>query len=124
MHKPILCLDFDGVCHSYISGWQGPTTIPDHPVDGMWEFLENAIQHFEIAIVSSRSGYHEGIEAMKYWFFSHAMLQYQRDMVNDDLSFLTGKPPAFLTIDDRAITFTGIWPSIEDLKNFKTWQQK
>ena len=50
--KPILCLDFDGVCHSYISGWQGAGVIPDPPVDGMWEFLETAIGVFEVDIFS------------------------------------------------------------------------
>lgn len=31
MGKPILCLDFDGVIHSYASGWKGADVIPDPP---------------------------------------------------------------------------------------------
>jgi hypothetical protein len=29
LSKPILCLDFDGTIHSYISGWQGADVIPE-----------------------------------------------------------------------------------------------
>jgi hypothetical protein len=34
------------------------------------------------------------------------------------------KPPAFVTIDDRAMTFTGRWPSMMELKNFKPWNKR
>lgn len=36
--KPILNFDFDGVCHSYTSGWQSADTIPDDPVPGLFDF--------------------------------------------------------------------------------------
>ena len=68
MSKPILCLDFDGVCHSYTSGWQGADNIPDPPVEGLFEFLIEAHQHFSIHIYSSRSHQEGGIIAMNKWF--------------------------------------------------------
>ena len=37
--KPIICLDFDGVIHSYTSGWKGAAVIPDPPVPGALEFI-------------------------------------------------------------------------------------
>ena len=40
------------------------------------------------------------------------------------LKFPTEKPPAFLTIDDRAWCFTGQWPEISDLQNFTPWNKK
>jgi len=63
--KPILCLDFDGVCHSYTSGWRGAAVIPDPPVDGLWDFLFTAMAVFEVHIFSSRSNQSGGITAMQ-----------------------------------------------------------
>lgn len=135
MSKPILCLDFDGVCHSYISGWQGATNIPDPPVNGLFEFLEQAKEHFDIQIYSSRSYQHGGRGAMANWFAKwwteylftkrpELKEKYSEFMCPDWITFPLGKPAAFVTIDDRAITFTGEWPNIETLKNFKPWFKK
>jgi hypothetical protein len=42
----------------------------------------------------------------------------------DQIQFGTNKPSALVTLDDRAVTFTGNWPSVEDLLNFKPWNRK
>lgn len=114
MKKPILCLDFDGVIHSYTSGWKGATEIPDDPVFGAIEFIRQASAPFEVMIYSSRSHHAGGIDAMRWWFIKHGL----------DLplsAFPRSKPPAFLTLDDRAITFLGEFPSIDALLKFKPW---
>lgn len=116
----ILCLDFDGVIHSYTNGWKGTDIIPDPPVPGAIEFLIEACKHFTVCIFSSRSGQEGGIEAMMRWLLDHE-LPPETIM---EISFPAKKPAAFLTIDDRAITFNGKWPSMEALDAFKTWQGK
>ena len=40
------------------------------------------------------------------------------------IGFPTVKPPAMVSIDDRALTFTGEWPAIETLKAFKPWNKR
>ena len=132
MNKPVLCLDFDGVCHSYISGWQGADVIPDEPVDGLFEFLEQAKEVFDIQIFSSRSNQAGGVEAMQRWFGTHYAeyisrtkpeLKQKVDKISypDYLSFPTEKPIAFIGLDDRVITFDGRWPDVNSLLNFQPW---
>ena len=40
------------------------------------------------------------------------------------LSFPTQKPPAHVSLDDRAITFTGLFPDLEILRAFKPWNKQ
>lgn len=127
MSKPILCLDFDGVIHSYTSGWQGAEIIPDPIVPGAVRFIYDATEHFTIAIFSSRSHQPGGLDAMRGYLLMHAMLEIddQKEVTRllGEIQWPTEKPAAMITIDDRALTFTGTWPSMEMLKNFKPWNK-
>ena len=125
-YKPILCLDFDGVCHSYTSRWQGAAVIPDPAVPGLFEFLEEACKIFDIQVFSSRSHQEGGKEAMMVWFIEQRRLWRETGGKGSEIlqvSFPTEKPAAFVSLDDRAITFTGIWPNVDMLRAFKPWNK-
>jgi hypothetical protein len=121
-----LCLDFDGVCHSYTSGWQGADVIPDPPVDGMFDFLEEASEHFVIFIFSSRSHQLGGIEAMQNWFIEQWFIEFGWKLPPNylfELQFPETKPPAWVSLDDRGLNFSGQWPTIRKLKDFRPWNK-
>lgn len=118
--KPILSLDFDGVCHSYASGWQGADVVSDPPVDGLFEFLEAANEKFNIHIFSTRSQQEGGIDAMMDWFVEHE----GDSTVVKELFFPTEKPPALVGLDDRVLLFEGDWPDVDELADFEPWTKK
>jgi hypothetical protein len=151
MSKPILCIDFDGVIHSYTSGWQGANTVSDPVVPGFFEWAEQANQFFKLIIYSSRSKEQSGIDAMRHWlvqqfeiYCSNKRLVAHADSDETDnlnnlklkaegglvfhLYFTHEKPSAFLTLDDRAIRFDGNWeaPSLapDHLIQFKPWNKQ
>jgi hypothetical protein len=128
MHKPILCLDFDGVIHSYTSGWKGADVIPDQPVPGAIAFMLGAMEHFRVMVFSSRSNQPRGINAMRYWLKENAGPSCWYDGPAgpglENIEWPTEKPAAFLTIDDRAMTFDGTWPQFETLLTFKPWNKR
>ncbi len=131
MKKPILCLDFDGVIHSYTSGWQGMSIANDPPVPGTLAFLEEAAKHYRIAIYSSRSKSLAGRLAMKRYMREHfeSYLTFSpghdRDTLYEYIEWPWFKPYAYITIDDRALTFTGKWDDFAPakLKAFKPWNK-
>ncbi len=122
MSKPILCLDFDGVIHSYTSGWKGADQIPDPPVPGAMEFIREALKYFRVAIFSSRSHQTNGQHAMRDYIIRHSEPDPRGPI--EGLEWPLEKPPALITIDDRAITFTGTWPDMKTLLEFKPWNKK
>lgn len=132
--KPILCLDFDGVIHSYTTPWRDGDIIPDPPVPGAIEFILKARKYFRVAIFSSRSHMTGGIRAMQEWLQLHMIhslnliqglqLDDIARIVYDEIEWPDYKPAAFLSIDDRAMAFHGIWPDPEGLLSFRPWNKK
>lgn len=128
MGKPILCLDFDGVVNSYKSRWTNARSIPDEPVEGAIDFIASALAAgWDVVIHSSRARYWGGISAMKGWLKEHSGNMWYDSPAGSGLErvrFTRWKPSAWITIDDRALTFTGKWPSLSDLREFKPWNKK
>ena len=154
MHFPTLTLDFDGVIHSYTSGWKGARIIPDPPVPGVGEFIVKAMTRFQIAVFSSRSHQWEGRRAMRKYVEKlltetcfdnftlyetarvahlgrpsktpYTLLQICNEMIElfECIQFPLFKPASVVSLDDRALTFDGTWPSVESLVNFKPWDRK
>lgn len=120
--KPILCLDFDGVIHSYERGWE-KGVIYGTVTRGFWEWLYKAQKLFSVVVYSSRSNSPDGPDEMRNWLVDRAGDQYEA--LVHDLKFVHEKPAAFLTIDDRAVCFTGDWSRLDPamLKQFKPWME-
>lgn len=123
MSKPILCLDFDGVIHSYTSKWTRADEILDPPVPGAIRFLREALKHFDVAILSSRSHQDGGINAMAQWLMKNSLSEGFGTEWLQHITWALEKPPAKIMLDDRAITFTGAWPPIKELLAFEPWNK-
>jgi hypothetical protein len=130
--KPILAIDFDGVVRPYLHGWQDGA-IYDRIMPGFCEWAEEAKTHFRLVIYSSRSKTEEGCQVMHDWMVEE-IHQWADSRPGGsilsllDFEFAHEKPPAFLTIDDRAIQFRGDWSAPElspdNLRAFKPWNAK
>lgn len=112
-YKPTLCLDFDGVLHSYTK-WS-EDIAGDLPVEGAVRFCKKAQTHFTLVVYSSRC--HEEANKIKI----KAWLRVNRF---PEMEVTCIKPIAFLTLDDRAVTFTGTFPRVGDLLKFEPWWKR
>lgn len=134
IRKPILCVDFDGVIHSYTSPWQGAEVIADPPVPGALRWLWKATEFFDVQVYSSRSKEKPGLWAMRHWFSIYCGEEFGHghpmcvDPEHPDypITFAHEKPAAFLTIDDRTICFGGDWSRLdpEALLAFRPWNKR
>ena len=108
--------DFDGVIHSYTSGWKGETNIPDPPVPGIQEALKEIHDAgYEVVVVSTRCKTVLGRMAIENWLDMYGMTQ-EVDKVCKE------KPPAIAYIDDRAICFDGHPETLlKKIQNFQPW---
>lgn len=158
---PTVSVDFDGVLHSYTSGWRGVGVINDPPVDGAIEFLLRLLARgYRPAIFSTRSRSLRGRRAMKRWLRRHAGRHYGEGLAHahltdemrawSDAAFYSElgasyeartqaaaawleahiawplfKPPALVTVDDRAICFEGSFAMlVHEIEAFRPWNKR
>ena len=113
-YKPTVVFDFDGVIHSYRSGWQGVGVIPDPVVPGVANAINDLRERgYMVVVVSTRCADTEGMEAVKRYLAENGIIA---DGV------LAEKPPALCYVDDRAICFRGnAGKLVSQVESFKTW---
>ena len=116
MNKTVV-FDFDGVIHSYTSGWQGVTEINDPPVEGIGEAIAEIREAgFEVVIVSTRCDDLAGVAAIRRYL--------EKNGIEVD-AITAHKPPAICYIDDRAICFEGNAGALLGMiLDFKPWNKK
>lgn len=112
--KKTVVFDFDGVIHSYTSGWKGTSVIPDPPVPGIKEAISDIRRAgYEVVVVSTRCATKEGHDAVRAWLIDNEI---EVDGVK------TEKPPAIVYIDDRAICFDGEPDNLlKKISGFEPW---
>ena len=112
--KKTVVFDFDGVIHSYTSGWKGTSVIPDPPVPGIKEAISDIrCAGYEVVVVSTRCATKEGHGAVRAWLIDNEI---EVDGVK------TEKPPAIVYIDDRAICFDGEPDNLlKKISGFEPW---
>lgn len=107
--KGTVVLDLDGVLHSYASGWQGETTIGDPPVEGAQAFVRSLIAAgYDPVVASTRCNSEAGRGAVASWLVKHDFPL--------GLRIAEGKPAGLVYLDDRALRFTGVWPTVSEIE--------
>ena len=111
-YVPMICLDFDGVIHTY-TGWKGndPSAM-DEPISGS----QNAVREIQ------RLGYRVVIFTTRH---RDAVLRWLERWGFPILEVTDVKPPFKVLLDDRAVQFRGEWNQevIDGLHQFKAhWE--
>jgi len=102
-----LCIDFDGVIHSYTSGWTGE--VPeDEPMPGVEEALQKLVdQGWKLIVFTTRDADH-----VWNWLGNYGLHHFFSDVTST-------KIPAKLYIDDRGYHFENWEDTVEFVENFK-----
>lgn len=143
MHRKTVVVDFDGTITMNKYPWVDARFIGDEPVPGALDFIKRILENpnYDLKIHSSRSHQRGGILAMLLWFKHWYIREYGwatgagianqlakgYNIFSDDDSdceyFPKHKPPGWVNLDDRTIQFTGLFPTFEEIDNFKPWNE-
>lgn len=119
-YVPTIAVDFDGVIHSYTSGWKGAHIIPDPPVEGAIEFLSYLTMDggpVRGVIFSSRAKTWRGRRAMRAWLREHSGTIWHEAIGShgiESIPITATKPAASVYLDDRGVRFEGSFPQTRE----------
>lgn len=141
-----IAVDFDGVLHSYVSGWQkgvlqDPPLGPEHSTElhkaeSAFDWLRGILQTDVTVIIYTcrTNGTGPGdltggplhlrlamLKTIKEWFAAHGL---EEEYIRKLEFALDIKPHADLYLDDRAWQFNGRFPTYEEIESFKPWQKR
>lgn len=106
MSRQTVSCDFDGVLHTYASGWTGYEPL-DGVEPGSLEMVNELIElGYRVVVVSSRAHITEGKEAIEVWLARNGF---------PALEVTHEKVLAVAYIDDRAVPYTtgsGAWQEV------------
>lgn len=112
MSKLTLLIDFDATLAEYRE-WRGPEVV-GAPLDKARHAMYILAKDYKLIIFSTRAADPLGRMAIEEWLVRHGM---------PHMKVTDKKEPAHLTIDDRAITFGGVWDDalIQRIREFQPW---
>jgi hypothetical protein len=114
--KYTVAVDFDGVIHSYTSPWINEFTIPDPPVAGAIDWLNEIADDFDVAILTTRGKTMEGRVAVGEWLDAHGFTRYREVTAT--------KIAALIYLDDRALRFDGKnFPRAHEVHQLRPWNK-
>jgi hypothetical protein len=138
--KRVLSIDIDGTAYSYLEGYKGDTHIEGPPNPGFTEIMAQYVKQFTVVLISSRFNsvrtrrpamqavtdwlrHHEipGSEIVYHWNDWH---DWSNAFDEECIILCASRPPSLRTIDDRGYHFTGTWPTVQELTNFKVWNKQ
>jgi hypothetical protein len=112
--KKTVVFDFDGVIHSYVSGWKGVDVIPDPPNEDVILVINSLrAKGYEVLVVSTRCSDPSGREAIIEYLNKYGVTV-------DGLC--SEKPPALVYVDDRAVCYRPGMYLLEVIEHFEPWQ--
>ena len=109
-----IAVDFDGVLHSYASGWCGADNCPDRPIEGAIKWLNQMVKDFDVVIFTTRGDQPGANQAIACWLRRYGYN-------GPDLIVTSKKLPALVYIDDRGWRFEGRFPTTHEVHQAIPW---
>lgn len=116
--KYTVAVDFDGVLHSYITPWVSADVIPDPPVEGAIEWLNEISKDFVVVIHTTRGATLAGRIAVRKYLEEHGFKE------GHIVEVTNVKQPALVYVDDRAWRFEGRFPDRQEIHNARPWNKQ